>query len=252
MEIKGKVHCFFEQSGTFKNEFIKLGIPAEDYDIQNNFGETDHVIDLFGEIDRAYENLTRQDKTRQDKTTIFDEIDASQDLIVAFYPCIYFCETNSCAFSLWNINYRSLSDLEKIQKILKRSEKRTEFYERLIKFVAICLIKKIRMVFENPYSTMSFLINNFLDKPKIIDKNRMKRGDFFIKPTAYWFWNCEPTHGFTEQNNKKQKIIRKTKSAPQEGICSEERSLISPDYARNWICDFILGKSQPEIDPCLF
>ena len=33
MEIKGKVHCFFEQSGTFKNEFIKLGIPAEDYDI---------------------------------------------------------------------------------------------------------------------------------------------------------------------------------------------------------------------------
>lgn len=37
MEITGKVHCFFEQSGTFKNEFIKLGIPAEDYDIQNNF-----------------------------------------------------------------------------------------------------------------------------------------------------------------------------------------------------------------------
>ena len=64
MEIKGKVHCFFEQSGTFKNEFKKLGIPAEDYDIQNNFGETDHIMDLFGEIDRAYDNLTRQDKTR--------------------------------------------------------------------------------------------------------------------------------------------------------------------------------------------
>lgn len=56
MEIKGKVHCFFEQSGTFKNEFIKLGIPAEDYDIQNNFGQTDHVIDLFAEIENAYSN----------------------------------------------------------------------------------------------------------------------------------------------------------------------------------------------------
>lgn len=33
-----RVHCLFEQSGTFKNEFIKLGIPAEDYDIQNKFG----------------------------------------------------------------------------------------------------------------------------------------------------------------------------------------------------------------------
>ena len=32
MEIKGKVHCFFEQSGTFKNEFIKLGYVAKDYD----------------------------------------------------------------------------------------------------------------------------------------------------------------------------------------------------------------------------
>lgn len=54
MEIKGKVHLFFEQSGTFKNEFIKLGIPAKDYDIQNNFGQTDHIIDLFAEIEKAY------------------------------------------------------------------------------------------------------------------------------------------------------------------------------------------------------
>ena len=64
MQINGKVHCFFEQSGTFKNEFIKLGIPAEDYDIQNNFGETDHVVDLFKHIEREYDK-TRQDKTRQ-------------------------------------------------------------------------------------------------------------------------------------------------------------------------------------------
>lgn len=55
MEIKGKAHCLFEQSGTFKNEFKKLGIPAYDYDLQNNFGETDYVIDLFGEIEKAYE-----------------------------------------------------------------------------------------------------------------------------------------------------------------------------------------------------
>ena len=33
---------------------IKLGIPAEDYDIQDNFGQTDHVVDLFAEIEKAY------------------------------------------------------------------------------------------------------------------------------------------------------------------------------------------------------
>lgn len=45
-----KAHCLFEQSGTFKNEFKKLGVDADDYDIFNDFGETDHIVDLFAEI----------------------------------------------------------------------------------------------------------------------------------------------------------------------------------------------------------
>lgn len=45
------VHCLFEQSGTFKNEFRKLGCKAYDYDIQNEFNETDFVVDLFREIE---------------------------------------------------------------------------------------------------------------------------------------------------------------------------------------------------------
>jgi hypothetical protein len=64
MEITGKVWCFFEQSGTFKNEFKKLGYEAVDVDIQNNFKETDYVIDLFKEIEKAYD----------DKPSIFDQI----------------------------------------------------------------------------------------------------------------------------------------------------------------------------------
>ena len=45
-----KAHCLFEQSGTFKNEFKKMGIDAEDYDILDDYGQTDHKIDLFAEI----------------------------------------------------------------------------------------------------------------------------------------------------------------------------------------------------------
>ena len=248
MEIKGKVWCMFEQSGTFKNEFKKLGIDAVDLDIQNNFGETDYVIDLFGEIDKAYDNLTRQDKTRQDKTrqdkTVFDSIDPCQDLIVAFYPCIYFCATSQMAFYLGCTNYRCLSDKEKIEKILERSTLRTEFYDRLIKFVAVCLAYKIRMILENPWSEQTFLKQNFLKYPDVVDMNRMERGDYFQKPTAYWFWNCEHTNGFTYQNDKQKKTILNTKGSSKAGICSEDRSMISPDYARNWICDFVLGRTQ--------
>lgn len=54
-----KVHCLFEQSGTFKNEFKKIGIEAEDYDILNDFGETDHVIDLFAEIEGGVPKRTK-------------------------------------------------------------------------------------------------------------------------------------------------------------------------------------------------
>lgn len=80
----------------------------------------------------------------------------------------------------------------------------------------------------------------------------MLRGDYFVKPTAYWFINCEPTYGCSLQRDKKQKVVMKCKDASKAGICSEERSMISPDYARNFICDFILGKEQPTTQKSLF
>ena len=241
MTITGKVHCFFEQSGTFKNEFIKLGIPAEDYDIQNNFGETDHVIDLFAEIEKAYEG----------GVSIFDSI-TCDDLIMAFFPCIYFCESSQCAFRLWHFNYRKLSDMDKIDKILERTEKRNYFYMLLTKLVGNCFSKGLKLIIENPFSGIGYLHNNWLKDPDLIDKNRMLRGDYFKKPTAYWYFNCEPTFGKTIQNDKPTRKIRETKSASETGLCSEERSMISPDYARNFICDFIIGKPQNNTQLNLF
>lgn len=234
MEINGKVHCFFEQSGTFKNEFKKLGYEAFDYDIQDNFGETDYKIDLFAEIENAYNC----------KSSIFDRI-ISKDLIIAFYPCIYFCQMSQYAQSLNYVNYRFLTPAEACNKIIERQNKRNEYLVRLTKFVKVCLDKNIRMIFENPI-TDSFLNHYFLKPPTIKDNNRMMRGDYYKKPTGYWFWNCEPTNGFTYQKDKTQKRHKDAKSRwnATNGMCNEERSLISSDYARNFICDFILGKVQ--------
>ena len=233
MEIKGKIHCMFEQSGTFKNEFKKLGYEAYDYDIQNNFGETDFVVDLFSEIGKAYDG----------KASMFDSI-TEDDLIVAFYPCIYFCATSQIAFSLGNNNYRKISDCKKISKILERSNARKIFYDTLVKFVGVCFKKNLRMIFENPWSEQTYLRANFLKAPDLIDNNRAERGDYFKKPTAYWYFNCEPTYGESYQNDKDVINVWKAKKGKAAGICSEERSMISPDYARNFICDFIIGKQQ--------
>lgn len=242
MEIKGKVHCLFEQSGTFKNEFIKLGIPSEDYDIQNNFGETDNVIDLFAEIESAYIS----------ESSIFDEM-KSDDLVMAFFPCIYFEAMSMMAFSWGCINYRNLNDVQKTSKIIEREANRTKFYTLLLKFVSICMDKNIRMIFENPWNEQHFLKQgNFVKNPTFVDNNRMLRGDYFVKPTAYWFFNCEPTHGCTIQNDKEKKTIMSSRGSKKAGLCSEERSMISPDYARNFICDFIIGKIQKNTQLDLF
>lgn len=230
-----KVHCFFEQSGTFKNEFIKLGIPAEDYDIQNNFGETNNVIDLFAEIENAYNG----------GASIFDTI-SCDDLIIAFFPCIYFCENNQLYFTGKHHNLSNLSTIDKTNIILERANNRNYFYIIILKLFAVCEIKKIKLIVENPYATQHYLVENFIYKPSVIDKDRTSRGDYFKKPTQYWFINCEPTTGYSFQHAKELKTIRNTKGG-KGGLCSEERSMISPDYARNFICDFILGKPQENL-----
>lgn len=240
MEIKGKVHCFFEQSGTFKNEFIKLGIPAEDYDVQNNFGETDHIKDLFLEIEKAYEG----------GASIWDSI-SCDDLVVAFFPCIYFSDMSEILMTWGAYPKRQSKDATDV--ILERSRNRQRFYEVVVKMLTIAKIRGIRLIMENPWGCHSFLRSCFITPPSMIDHDRTLRGDVFVKPTAYWFINCEHTNGFTYQKIHEAKRVKKdVKGNKTKGVCSEERSMISPDYARNFICDFILGKRQPNIDPQLF
>ena len=234
MQIK-KAHCFFEQSGTFKNAFKHYGIDAEDYDIQNNFGETDNVIDLFAEIEKGYDG----------KPSVFDRIE-KDDLVMAFFPCIYFCATSQMAMYWGCVNYRKKSVKEKTDLILDRSSNRERFFSLAVKMLATAEMKGLRMIMENPWSEQTFLKSNFVAAPSLVDMDRTKRGDVFRKPTAYWFINCKPTQCKTYQQSKITKTIMNSKGSGQSGLCSEERSMISPDYALNFINDFLLGggKSQ--------
>lgn len=194
MEIKGKVHLFFEQSGTFRDEFRKMGYEAYCYDIQNNFQKTDYQIDLFSEIEKAYDN----------DESIFDKI-TRDDLIIAFFPCIYFCASSQMLMYFDNRNYRNLNYREKTDKILERSRNRERFFQICVKMISVCITREIPIIMENPWSEQTFLKSNFVSAPTIIDKNRTLRGDFFVKPTAYWFFNCIPTNGKSYQQNKIKK-----------------------------------------------
>lgn len=148
------------------------------------------------------------------------------------------------AFSYGCTNYRKLNIMEKTEKILERSKNREYFYSLAIKMLSVAQYKGLRLIMENPWSEQTYLKANFVMSPTMIDNNRMLRGDFYVKPTAYFYINCKPTYGESFQLDKKKKTIINAKASKQAGLCSEERSMISSDYARNFICDFILGKTQ--------
>lgn len=220
-----KVHCFFEQSGTFKNEFKKLGIEAIDYDIQDEFGETDKVIDLFVDIECAY----------KDKESIFDEI-SKEDLIIAFFPCVRFEDQIQMYFRGTACGQKQWSDEQKLEYDLKLHKELSELYETITKLVIVCLRKQIPLIIENPYSTTHYLTKYWAIPAKVIDKDRSLRGDFYKKPTQYWFINCEPKQNMVFEAYS----YKETKSIKEEVHNKTERSLISSDYANRFIREFIL------------
>lgn len=234
-------HCFFEQSGTFKRAFRELGIPAFDYDILNDFGETDFPVDLFTQINRAFLG----------KKSIFEDIDKN-DLIVAFFPCIYFCEMSSMFFMGVSHNQKHLSMAAKIEGILAREGQRHLYYSTLLRFFHVCETRGLRLIVENPYNAHHFLRFNFPYKPAVIDMNRRLRGDTVKKPTQYFFLNCAPAGKVSLQMDKPMQYTRARKSAKKAGTCSAERSMIEPDYAHNFICDHILGIESGHTLPTLF
>lgn len=226
-------HCFFEQSGVFRDEFIKLGIPAKDYDQNDIFGETDWRGDLFRQINRAY----------MGQPSIFDQINPD-DLIIAFFPCTYFCGQNEMYFCGTNNYYRNFSKAVVLDKIIERARLRHEYYMTILKFCRVIEDRNLRAIIENPYNAHHYWRFNFPYKPAVIDMNRRLRGDFFKKPTQYLFVNCSPAGKVSTQIDKPIEYVMKKK-----GI---ERSLISQDYAHNFICDHILGIDSGHTQPTLF
>lgn len=226
-----KVHCLFEQSGTFKNEFIKLGIAAEDYDIQNEFGQTDHVIDLFEEIRGGYNG----------EPSIFDGIE-KDDLIMAFFPCTRFEAIIPLKFRGEAIDQRNWSQLRKLEYSIKLQKELTELYILLSQMVIVCLKNGIKMIIENPVTQPHYLTTYWCIKPSLIDKDRREKGDYYKKPTQYFFINCKPEYQpiLESRDYVEQRIIMNAKSGGT--TVKTERSMIHPQYANRFIREFILGE----------
>ena len=235
MNINGKAYLLFEQSGTFRDAFKRAGIPAECVDIDNQDGQTDHIVDLFEAIEQAYDG----------KPSFLDRI-TPDDFVMAFFPCIHFCDLATKYYNLTSINYKTYSAMQKAEYAIKKSNEMIRFYQLLLKLVTIAEIKKIRLVVENPFFGAT-LMKTLFRKPDFIDYDRAKAGDFFKKQTAYWFYNCTPEPGqlVIKINKQTQKVLNPKKSK-SSGLCSLDRSRIYSTYADNFVRCKILGNDCAE------
>ncbi len=225
-----KYHCFFEQSGTFKNEFKKLGYKAYDYDILNDFNETDYVVDLFNEIEKGYLGLN----------SIFDKMREKEDTIIAFFPCVRFEAQVLLNFRGENSGYKDWSLRKKLSNDLKLHNELNRNYELITKLCIICIDRNISLIIENPYSEQHYLKRYWCIKPAIIDMNRRDNGDHFIKPTQYWFINCNPKNNFIFEPllQVEYKIVDNQNTVG--------RSMIHPQYANRFIREFIIDEKIKE------
>lgn len=225
-----KAHCLFEQSGTFKREFIKLGIPAEDYDILNQFNETDHIIDLYGEIESAY---------KRERESIFDSMKKT-DIVMAFFPCIRFEAQILLFFKGKARGTEKWSIKRKLEYDLKLHQELAHNYDLITKLVIVALDRGLKLIIENPYSTQHYLHRYWALEPALIDDNRAEKGDYYKKPTQYFFINCEPKSNIVFDAlpiRERKKVID----------CSTvERSMISPEYARRFIQENIIDNDDLE------
>lgn len=100
------------------------------------------------------------------------------------------------------------------------------------------------MIIENPYTQPHYLTSYWCIKPSMIDKNRRMDGDYFEKPTQYWFINCEVQNNldFEPIEFVPKKVISKVKKG--EYSVQTQRSMIHPQYARRFIKQYVLKEKQ--------
>lgn len=85
-------------------------------------------------------------------------------------------------------------------------------------------------------SVSSFFPRDYLSREERFA--RLADGEF-----GYVVW---ATFGLSYELPQKVMTVREAKGASHAGVCSTERSMIAPAYAKNFISDFIFGVTKEE------
>ena len=98
------------------------------------------------------------------------------------------------------------------------------------------------MVIENPYTQPHYLTTYWCLKPTIIDKDRTLNGDYYKKPTQYWFVNFEPKYNvvFEPLDYVETLSLKKVVKGDSDISRKTKRSMIHPQYANRFIRQYLI------------
>lgn len=137
---------------------------------------------------------------------------------------------------------QNLNDQKKIEYALKTHKELAYLYEELSKLFLIVVNRGYRLIVENPYSTQHYLTRYFPIKPALIDQDRTQDGDYYKKPTQFWFVGCKPEANLVFEPIEDTPVCN-IENAHRADIPAKnrvvKRSMIHPQYARRFIMRYI-------------
>ena len=133
---------------------------------------------------------------------------------------------------------------KKLEYSITLQNELTELYVLLCKMVIVAIRKGLKLIIENPYTQPHYLTTYWCIQPTFVDKDRTKNGDYYKKPTQYWFVNFEPKNNlvFEAIDYLKTKIIAKSRVNDDGLSVKTQRSMIHPQYADRFIRQYILDE----------
>ena len=105
------------------------------------------------------------------------------------------------------------------------------------------------MIIENPYMQPHYLTTYWCLKPTIIDHDRTQNGDYYKKPTQYWFINVKPKQNLILEpiDYVETQVISRVKK--KDGISVKtQRSMIHPQYVSRFIRQYVIEQDEESLE----
>ena len=164
---------------------------------------------------------------------------------MAFFPCIRFDDKVTLLFRGESSQQKKWDTVRKLKYSMQMNTEQSELYHLICKMFIVVLERNLKMIVENPLGIpYHYLTIYFPIKASLVDKDRTQRGDWFKKPTQFWFVNCEPQNNliFEPLDYVPTHTVKYAWKMDSKQDRKTKRSMIHPQYARRFIMEHILDE----------